>query len=94
MVEELPRALKELILGDERDLRGQRGPIQPLLQQVNLSAEEERIFALLKPDEAVHIDELIELSGMRSPELMNALLGLEMKDRIRELRGKTFIKRL
>ncbi len=94
VVEELPLALKELILGDERDSRHLRGPIQPALQAVNLSEEEQRVLALLKSDVAVHIDELIELSGLRSPDLMNALLGLEMKDRIRELRGKTFIRRL
>ncbi len=33
-------------------------------------------------------------SGLRSPELMNALLGLEMKDRIKQLPGKCFIKRM
>jgi DNA processing protein len=94
VVEELPRALKELILGSEREKDPARGPIQPLLEPVALSEEEERVFGLLKPDAAIHIDELIESSGMRAPELMNALLGLEMKDRIRELRGKTFVKKL
>ncbi len=94
VVEELPRALKELILGSERESSGPRGPMQPLLQPVALSDEEQRVLALLKSDMAIHIDQLIELSGLRSPELMNALLGLEMKDRIKELRGKTFIKRL
>lgn len=93
VVEELPRPLKELILGNEREALS-RGPIQPLLPPVALSPDEERVFSMLKSDAAVHIDELIELSGLRSPELMNALLGLEMKDRIRELRGKTFIKKL
>jgi predicted Rossmann fold nucleotide-binding protein DprA/Smf involved in DNA uptake len=94
VVEELPRDLRELILGDERGTKSARGPIQPQLECVELSGEEERVLALLATDKASHIDELIEQSGLRPPELMNALLGLEMKDRIRELRGKTFIKRL
>ncbi len=94
VVEELPRALRELILGDERGTKSARGPIQPLLQSEPLSDEEERVLALLATDTAAYIDDLIERSGLRPPELMNALLGLEMKDRIRELRGKTFIKRL
>lgn len=94
VVEELPRTLKEVILGGEREQGSARGPIQPLLEQVTLTEQEQRVFGLLRPEAAVHIDQLIELSGLRTPELMNALLGLEMKDRIRELRGKTFVKKL
>jgi DNA processing protein len=94
VVEELPRALKEVILLGEGEKASARGPIQPLLEPVTLSDEEQRVFRLLKSDAAIHIDELIELSGLPAPELMNALLGLEMKDRIRELRGKSFVKKL
>lgn len=94
VVEELPISLKEVILGDDREAAKMRGPMLPLLAQIDLSEDEQRVAALLKTDEAVHIDVLMEASGLRQPDLMNALLGLEMKDRIRELRGKTFIKRL
>jgi hypothetical protein len=31
---------------------------------------------------------------MNSSDLMTALLGLQMKDRIRELPGKSYIKRI
>jgi len=94
VVEELPRALKEAILSSELEGTSPRGPIQPLLEPVALRVDEQRIFDMLKADVAIHIDELIEISGLRAPELMSALLGLEMKDKIRELRGKTFVKKL
>lgn len=93
VVEELPRQLKEVILGDERQRSG-RGPIQPLLEPIELSADELRLLGMLHVDSALHIDELLESSGMHCSDLMNALLGLEMKDRIKQLPGKTFIKRL
>jgi predicted Rossmann fold nucleotide-binding protein DprA/Smf involved in DNA uptake len=61
---------------------------------VELSESERAVLGLLAADVPAHIDQLLMASGMNSSELMNALLGLEMKDRIRQLPGKSFIKRM
>ena len=59
-----------------------------------LTTFETATLKLLKPDVAVHIDELIMSSRLLRAELMSALLGLEMKDRIKELPGKMFVRKL
>jgi DNA processing protein len=94
VIEELPREIKALILELEHGAVPSRGHIQPVFDAVDLGEGESRVLAMLAPDSPLHIDELLVRSGLRPSELMNALLGLEMKDRIRQLPGKTFIKRL
>jgi DNA processing protein len=99
VIEELPRHLKEKILGlqpvaETDKKRGQSSAAQPMLPAVELGPDEQRVFDLLSADVPAHIDQLLLSSGMETPALMSALLGLEMKDRIRELPGKSFIKRL
>jgi len=94
VIEELPREIKALILELEHGAVPSPGHIQPVFDAVELGEGESRVLAMLAPDSPLHIDELLVRSGLRPSELMNALLGLEMKDRIRQLPGKTFIKRL
>jgi DNA processing protein len=62
--------------------------------EVALSDAEKKSLRLIKPDEPTHIDWLIEKSGLSAGELMSALLNLEMTDRIRQLPGKKFARRL
>ncbi len=67
--------------------------IQPELAPANLSEIERRVYTLLSPDEPVHIDFLLEQSGFSFGNLNAALLGLEMRDLIRELAGKRFARK-
>jgi DNA processing protein len=67
---------------------------QPKLMPANLSENERRIWALLSPDEPVHIDQLLETSGLRFGDLNTALLGLEMKELVRALPGKTYARKI
>ncbi len=94
VVEELPLAVKEKILGVARPDQAKPDNVQPLFPAVEFSAAERQLWDMLSPDVPAHIDQLLLSSGLTSAELMNALLSLEMKDRIRELPGKSFIKRL
>lgn len=94
VVEELPLDLKEKILGVQRGTDKKDNNIQPLFPAVEFSATERQLLEILSTDVPAHIDQLLLSSGLASAELMNALLSLEMKDRIRELPGKSFIKRL
>jgi predicted Rossmann fold nucleotide-binding protein DprA/Smf involved in DNA uptake len=59
---------------------------------VALSEDERKLFDLLTADAPSHIDQLLISSGMNSSDLLTALLGLEMKDRIKQLPGKSFVK--
>jgi DNA processing protein len=60
----------------------------------SLSPREKKVYALLKADEAVHIDELIvKLEGeMSSPEIFAILFELELAGKIKQLPGKNFVR--
>ena len=60
----------------------------------DLSDAERAVFALLSPDEAEHIDALAEKSGFAVSELSALLLGLEMRDAVRQLPGRCYVRRL
>jgi DNA processing protein len=59
-----------------------------------LAPHEAKVFALLKADEAVHIDELIEQlePQLSSSEIFAALFELELAGKIRQLPGKNYVK--
>jgi DNA processing protein len=65
-----------------------------LFDNTGLPPHEKRIFALLKADEATHIDELVEQleSEITSSEIFAALFELELAGRIRQLPGKNYVK--
>ena len=91
VVEEFPLDVKAGILAAER---GEQQTLELAADDVELSASERRVLRMLKPDEPLHIDQLITKAELGSGELMGALLRLEMTDRIRQLPGKSFVKRM
>lgn len=91
VIEELPAETKAPILSAER---GETRTKQIVIDEVALSDSERRVLKMLNTDESVHIDQLISKAGLSSGELMSALLKLEMTDRIRQLPGKCFAKRM
>jgi DNA processing protein len=52
------------------------------------------VFRLIRAEDPVHIDALAEASGLGVPELAGALLELEMRELIRQLPGKSFVRKL
>jgi DNA processing protein len=58
----------------------------------SLGPIERPLYALLGVDEARQIDELVELSGLSSSEVLAALFDLELKGVVRQLPGKQFLK--
>lgn len=93
VVDELPREAKEQLFGIERPTTTQSN-VQPIFEAVDLSDSERKILDILSSDVPAHIDQLLLSSELSSSDLMTALLGLEMKDRIKQLPGKSFIKRI
>jgi DNA processing protein len=91
VIEELPADMKATILSAER---GESRIKQIVIDEVALSESERRVLKMLGTDDGVHIDQLISTSGLSLGELMGALLQLEMSDRIRQLPGKTFVRRM
>jgi DNA processing protein len=59
-----------------------------------LSASETSVFKLLTPDSPAHVDWLIDKSKLAVPELTAALLSLEIRDLVRALPGRCFVRRL
>ncbi len=59
-----------------------------------LSPVEKKVFALIKPDESTHIDELVERlePEVSSSEIFAALFELELSGKIRQLPGKNFVR--
>jgi DNA processing protein len=64
------------------------------LMPEGLSETETSIFRLLTPDSPAHVDWLIEKSKLAVSELMAALLNLEIRDLVRALPGRCFVRRL
>jgi len=62
------------------------------LVEENLEPGERPLYELLSLDEARHVDELVELSGGSSSEVLAALFDLELKGVVRQLPGKQFLK--
>jgi DNA processing protein len=54
----------------------------------------EKIMAVLKPDEAMHLDEIIERleAEVSSAEIFAALFELELAGRVKQLPGNNFVK--
>lgn len=59
-----------------------------------LSPKERKLLTVLRPDESMHIDVLIERveNEMSSSEVFAALFELELNGRIRQLPGKNFVR--
>ena len=61
---------------------------------MTLTDAERKVLVSLKDDEPIHIDQLISRMSLSSGELLSALLKLEMTDRIKQLPGKCFVRKL
>jgi DNA processing protein len=88
VVEELPTQIRAELLPVEATTAEERAS---LFEQA-LSPIERTLYALLGPDQARHVDELVEASGLNSSEVLAALFDLEMKGIVRQLPGKHFLK--
>jgi DNA processing protein len=88
VVEELPTPVRADLTPVESATSEQRS----LLVKENLGPAELSLYELLSVDDARHIDDLVELSGLSSSEVLAALFDLEMKGVVRQLPGKQFLK--
>jgi DNA processing protein len=61
-----------------------------------LSPPEAAVYGLLRMDEALHLEELLEqLEGqVTSAEVFTALFELELNNHVRQLPGKNYVRRM
>lgn len=66
---------------------------QPTLMPADMSDHERTVWSYLSADEPVHIDTLLESSGLSFGELNSALVSMDIRDLIRVLPGKNYARR-
>jgi DNA processing protein len=88
VVEELPTPVRAELLPVEQASQEER----TALLSAEFSASERILYGLLGTDETKAIDDLVELSGLNSSEVLATLFDLEMKGVVRQLPGKQFLK--
>jgi DNA processing protein len=88
VIEELPTPIRAELLPVETASSEERA----MLVEKNLAPAEGTLYHLLAEDESRHVDDLVELSGLTSSEVLAALFDLELKGVVRQLPGKQFLK--
>ncbi|HEY6268662.1 MAG TPA: DNA-processing protein DprA [Candidatus Acidoferrum sp.] len=88
VIEELPTPVRAALTQAEAPEAEQRN----LLAAAALNSSEKKLYELLSPDVPVHIDDIVERSGLNSSEVLATLFTLEMKGIVRQLPGKQFSK--
>jgi DNA processing protein len=88
VVEELPTPIRAALLKAEQPEAEQRN----LLAAAALEGSEKKLYELLNAEQPVHIDDIVERSGLNSSEVLATLFDLEMKGIVRQLPGKQFSK--
>lgn len=95
VVAELPSEIAASILPPKPEASGNRDASkQQDLIPSDLSETEKCIWPLLPVDDAIHIDILLESSGLSFGDLNSALVGLDIRDLIRVHPGKHYSRRL
>lgn len=88
VIEELPTPVRAALVQAEKPEAEQRN----LLAGAALKGSEKKLYELLNADEPVHIDDIVERSGLNSSDVLATLFTLEMQGIVRQLPGKQFCK--
>lgn len=72
----------------------EEGVASSLFEAEQLPPSEKREYALMRADESIHIDQVVErlASHLSSSEIFSALFELELSGRIRQMPGKYFVR--
>ena len=95
VVTELPSEIAAAILPPKIEKASSRAAASNKdAMPADLSDHERRVWPLLPVDDSVHIDSLLEESGLSFGDLNSALVGLDIRDLIRVLPGKNYARRI
>jgi len=92
--EELPSDVKLRLQSQWEAVATEAPPAASLFQDAQLSPNEKKVLRLLKQDEAVHIDEVMEKldQELSSSEIFAAIFELELGGKIKQLPGKNYVR--
>src|SRR5215467_13316962 len=88
VIEELPTPVRVALLQVEQPEAEQRN----LLAAASLNGSERKLYELLTADDPIHIDDIVERSGLNSSDVLATLFNLEMQGIVRQMPGKQFCK--
>jgi DNA processing protein len=88
VIEELPTPVRAALVQAEQPQAERRNQ---LLKDA-LEGAQKKIYELLKADESMHIDDIVERSGLNSSEVLATLFEMEMRGIVRQSPGKQFSK--
>ena len=93
--QELP-SLVRLQLESELGFASSPGQAASIVEELPLQEPEKVVLNALRHDEAVQLDELMEMleSKLTSSEIFTALFELELASRIKQLPGKNYVRRM
>jgi DNA processing protein len=90
VVEELPTEVRAELFPVEATSAAERAS---LFEQA-LSPTEKKLYELIRVEEAIHVDALVEATGLSSSETLASLCEMEMRGIIRQMPGKQFVRNL
>jgi len=95
VVTELPSEVSAAILPPKiENALAEDATRQPERIPADMGDNERKIWQILSGDESMHIDMLLETSGLSFGDLNTALVGLDIRDLIRVLPGKHYARRI
>lgn len=91
--EDLPSPIR-LELEEREGLASNEPSAASLFREEPLPPHEARLLGILRPDDALQIDEIMEKleAELSSSEIFTALFELELAGRVRQLPGKNYVK--
>ena len=88
VIDELPTPVRAaLVLAEQPEAERRNQLVEGALE-----GAQKKIYELLKADESMHIDDIVEQTGLNSSEVLATLFEMEMKGIVRQLPGKQFSK--
>ena len=94
VIAEFPPEVAASILPPETKGKGAARQRAEAALPSDLSESESAVFKLIPTDEPAHVDALAEATGLSVSELAGVLLGLEMRELVRQLPGRCYVRRL
>ncbi len=88
VIEELPTEIRAELFPMETTSTEDRA----VLFEQSLSPIEKKLYDLIRVDAPIHVDELVETTGLNSSETLAALCEMEMRGIIRQMPGKQFMR--
>jgi len=92
--EELPAAVREQLESEHGPAASEEKPETPSMFSQEVSPKERKLLTVIRQDEAIHIDQIIERveGDLSSSEVFAILFELELNGRIKQLPGKNFVR--